>query len=533
MANVDRLAGLPSAAAEAVRGAYACLQRNALARAGRLLARASAVAPEHPEILRLAGLRFTLARQPQAAVALFERSLERRPDDPPTLNELAGAHRDLGEHEAAFAAWRRACAIDPTFLAPLLNLGRNLKLAGRGEECLAPLQQALALAPDHRVAREMHADALMALGRLDAAAAEFHEILRREPANGAAWWGLAKIKTRPLMDAELEQLAVLSARDDLPTRERMPMAFALGKALEDRGRHDQAFTAFSDGNAMARRRHPWDPAAFTQRVDAILDPAHRPRSQAPAGLGGEIVFLVSLPRAGSTLVEQILAAHPDVEGAGELTDLPGILQQESIRRQREFPLWVADADAEDWERMGRLYLEHTRRWRAHRPRCTDKLPGNWLFTGTIGAMLPGAHVVICDRDPVENAWSCYKELFVRGGEFTYDFAGLAAFRRDFDRCVGSWQRQADTPLHRLRHEALLDDFEGEIRALLAYCGLGFAPECLRFHEVERAVHTASAAQVRAPLRRDTARAAAYGHLLDPLRRALAPEAPLPMGEGRA
>jgi hypothetical protein len=226
-----------------------------------------------------------------------------------------------------------------------------------------------------------------------------------------------------------------------------------------------------------------------------------------------------MPRSGSTLIEQVLASHSQVDGAGELADLPIVLTEEAQRRRKPFPDFVRELDAADWQRLGQRYLERTARWREHRPRFTDKLPGNWPYVGAIRAMLPRARIVIGRRDPVETCFSCYRQRLVNN-EYTRTFADLAATWRDFDRAATRWHALYPDYVYENIYEDLVADPETKIRELLAFCQLPFEETCLRFYENRRGVHTPSAAQVRQPLRRDTARANDYGALLDPLRSAL-------------
>jgi len=498
------------------------MQRNDFARAAQMLTGAAALAPAHPEVLRLQGLLLSLSRRAAEAIPLLQRAVQLRPDDPATLNDLAGALQNLGDDEGAAAAWRRACEIAPDFVAGWFNLGKQLKTSGRTEAALEPLAQAVALAPGNVQMRDLYAHALIDSGRFDDAVAQFKAALKHQPTFGLGWWGLAKIATRRFDDEELRQLEKLLRHHDLADNERMPMNFALGKAYEDRARFADAFAAYRTANLLARSRRPWNAGAFTGLLDGVLAAfANAPRREPVSDLGKEIIFLVSLPRAGSTLAEQILSAHRDVEGAGELTDLSDVLKEESRRRGREFPQWVADMTGEDWERLGRRYLERTARWRERHPRSTDKLPNNWFFIGAIRAMLPGARIVDCRRDALETCWSCYKQLFASGVEFTYDFDDLGAFWHDYDRSMRIWREHSPAAIYTQDYEALVDAPEAQIRALLAFCELDFDPACLKFHETSRNVRTASAAQVREPLRNDTARAASYGELLAPLRLALA------------
>jgi len=261
----------------------------------------------------------------------------------------------------------------------------------------------------------------------------------------------------------------------------------------------------------------WDAAAVSALVDAILAAFAQPPPAAPDARGADVIFLVGLPRSGSTLAEQILAAHPRVAGGGETNLLAKVLQDESTRRGQRFPAWVGMADAADWARLGDDYLARIASLRRAGALFTDKTLPNWQVLGALARMLPGARIVHCVRDPLETCWSCWKHNFGEAQFFAYDFAELAAFHRDSLRAMAHWRTQAPASIHTLVHEALLDAPEAGARALLAHCGLAFDPACLRFHEVERNVHTASAAQVRRPLRRDTAVTAGYGELLDPLR----------------
>jgi hypothetical protein len=270
-----------------------------------------------------------------------------------------------------------------------------------------------------------------------------------------------------------------------------------------------------------RALRPWHAAAFSAHVDEVVAAFGASAGEAAEpDLGREAIFIVGMPRSGSTLVEQILASHPRVEGGDELPDLMQVVREESARRSLPFPHWVATTAAADWSRLGRRYLALTARWRTRRPMFTDKNPYNWLLAGAALSMLPGARVIVTRRDPVETAWSCFQQLFPEGPAFTYAFDDIAAFIAAHDVAVRRWTERFPGRVRVQSYERLVADPESEVRELLAFCGLAFDPACLQFHSSGRAVRSASAAQVREPLRADTARSARYGSLLDPLRRAL-------------
>jgi len=519
---VDRLAGLSPTTVEMLRQAWLHLNAGQLHLADQALSGAELIAPRHAEVQRTRGVLLGRAGRFADARQRIEALLERHPDDPLLLGDFADAAFGGGDDTAAFAALRKACELQPNDASSWFNLGRSLMDRAWIEEALPALERAVVLAPDHVHARTLYADVMVLLGHFEQARAQYLDVLRRAPTIGAAWWGLANIKTVRLSDSEIRllesQLHDPVARDG----DRLAMGCVLAKAYEDHGRHAEAFAILSETNGQISRRRPWDAAKFTELVDVTVAEFERPHQQAGDDrLGEEIIFIVSLPRSGSTLTEQILAAHPLVEGASELGDISAVLREESDRRGIDFPFWIGQASAEDWARLGRNYLARTARWRRNRPRSTDKMPNNWLFVGAIMAMLPGARIVNCRRDPVETCWSCYKQMFSVSNEFSYDLDYLARFWQDYDYAMRQWHLQRPGRIRDQVYEELVADPESEVRALLDYCGLPFDETCLRFYEVERSVRTASAAQVRQPLRRNTARSAGYGALLDPLRMSLA------------
>jgi Flp pilus assembly protein TadD len=515
-----RMAGLSADAIARMHGAARAIRDGAFADAERLLTSVLAQAPEHPEALRLFALLHGRRRAPAQAVPLLQRALAALPGDALLLSDLGNMQMASGETESAMASWRAACAAAPEQPMPWFNLGRNLQLQGDSEAAVDALQRACALAPEWVPATILLGDALVHLGRFDEAQVRYRAALHLHPGCGDAWRGLSNIKTRPLSDADALQLRTQLQRSDVPDTDRIAMGHALGKLEEDRERFPAAFAALSTANALQKRRAPWSAQAFTRFIDAALAVTTALPAPTDPELGREVIFIVGLPRSGSTLFEQILASHPDVEGASELPDLGEVIQSESVRRGQPYPQWIAQATAEDWQRLGRDYLQRTARWRARRPRFTDKMPDNWKHAGILRAMLPGATVIDVRRDRLETAWSCFRQQFYRLPDFSADLADIAVYLRGCERAMDTWRGRDPAHVRLHRYEALLADPEAGIRALLGDCGLAFDPACLAFHQSRRSVRTASAAQVRQPLRTDTARAGRYGALLDPLRAAL-------------
>lgn len=515
-----RLQGLGPNAVQQVMLAGQALDAGRVDEADRQLGRVISAYPDHPEVLRMQAGILSLRGQHGEAIRVMRRALTQRPQDAAYHNTLGSLLGTAGDYEAAVNALRHTCELQPDLALAWYNLGVMLIKCVRNEEATEALQRATALTPAHAPARAMLADILRTRGKLDEAAAEYRKLIAAQPTSGLAWWGLADLRTQRFSEADVADMRVALRRSDASEHDRIAIGFALGKALDDAGLYEESLGALTAANAIALQRHPWNAAAFSNSVLAIQTAFDPTPAGAAEPLGHEVIFIVSLPRSGSTLVEQILASHPSVEGAGELPDLPQVLAEESRRRGKPFPQWVREMEPGDWERLGKRYLERTARWRSTRAVVTDKLPSNWIYIDAIRAMLPGARVVICRRDPLETCFSCYRQQLDASNGYTRTFESLASFWRDFDRSAR--RASAKHPSHVQEHsyEALIADPDSRIRELLAFCGLPFDEACLRFHENTREVRSPSATQVRQPLRRDTARTDRYGSLLDPLRKAL-------------
>lgn len=511
------LVGLDPDATAHLQAAARAIRDGSEAAARQAIDAALALAPEHPEALRILGILHVRAQRPADALAVLQHVLAQWPDYALAHSDLGNVQQTLGDIDGAFASWRTACALAPQAPMPWFNIGRNLQQRGDTHAAIDALEQAYALAADCLPALILLGDALVHAGRFDQADARYRAALALHQACGDAWRGLANIKTRPLSVADREALAKALQERDVSTPDRIAMGFALGKVCEDHGLHAQAFAALQTANQQLRQLAPWDAAAFRAHVDALLAASSRLPPAADPSLGHEVIFIVGLPRSGSTLFEQILCAHSQVEGASELSDLEQVLGEESGRRRQPLQQWVHAASSEDWQRLGLRYLDLTAHWRRTRPRHTDKLPSNWLLSGVLRAMLPAARIIDVRRDPLEAGWSCYKQQFYRLPHFACTLTDIADYIRDYERAMTQWLAAHPARIRLQRYEALLADPEPQIRTLLDFCQLPFEPACLNHHQTSRSVRTASAAQVRQPLQRDTARAKDYGALLDPLR----------------
>lgn len=520
----DRTSGLSIRTRRMLQKAGQSIEQRRADEADRALAGIGAADQRHPETLRLLGIVRHLQKHHAEAIQLLRRAAEQLPGDALIHNNLGSALRGAGDLQAAEAMFLRACEINPDLAAAWFNLGRTYTAQREPGKAAEAYARALACEPRHMRARMDHAATLVSLGQVDAVVAEYRRILAQTPDNVQAWVGLANVNTVRFSDEDAATLSRLADAPGLDQEQHTLVRFVLARALEDQARYEDAYAVLTMANATMRRQVEWDAAGFVRNNATYMaaftqPPAHAADPQ----LGREVIFIVSLPRSGSTLVEQILSSHPEVEGANELSDLGEVIHAESNRRGTEFPNWVSDARAADWQRLGQEYLARTERWRRTRPIFTDKALSNWRYVGAALAMLPGARFINCQRDPVETCLSCYRQYFGKRQPFTYDLTELAAYWNEYDRMTRFWQARYPHRLLDVVHERLLADPDAEVRRMLEFCKLSFDPACLRFHESTRAVRTISAAQVREPLRRSTMRADRYGDLLAPLRWALGTE----------
>jgi tetratricopeptide (TPR) repeat protein len=489
--------------------------------AGQWLLQLAREAPDHPEVLLWQGLLKVEAGDFAAAVDPLARTAALQPGDFKRWCLLGHAQGQADDGPAALHSLRQAaaCARTP---AEWMKLSVECDLQGFYEEALAAAEAVVKQEPASVPGRLQRARCHKALGHSAAAAEDFRRLIDADREVARAWFGLLDLKTVNLQPGELERLSQHAQRPGRPVAEQQMIDFALGKALEDVGDRAAALAVFQRANGSVRQGQPWDAAAFARHMGELHQVFETGPDARAQPQGEEIIFLVGMPRSGSTLVEQVLASHSQVEGASELPYLQQVIEAESRRRGQAFPMWVNRADPDDWTRLGQEYLRMSARWRTSRPKATDKMPDNWRLVGAVCAMLPQARVIDCRRDPLETAWSCYKQLFGPGlANFSYDFDSLGQYGHACEALGDLFARRFPLQVRVQSYEALVAEPEAQIRELLDFCGLPFEAGCLSFHTAQRAIRTPSALQVRQPMTRTSTPAGGYGALLDPLRAALA------------
>jgi hypothetical protein len=372
--------------------------------------------------------------------------------------------------------------------------------------------------------------ALRTTGRQADSVAAYRRTIALAPTLGEAYWSLANLKTFQFTEEDARAMRAALGRGDLADEDRVHFEFALGKMLEDEGNCEESFTHYARGNATRRKLHPYsadENSDFVRRSQALFTAdffAARAGSGCPAP---DPIFIVGLPRAGSTLLEQILASHSLVEGTMELPDVPRIANELNVRGRKEGKLFLeilAELDPNELHTLGAGYIESTRVQRkTGAPFFIDKNPNNCQYVGLIQLMLPNARIIDARRHPLACGFSCFKQHFARGQGFTYDLGDLGRYYRDYVDLMAHFDRVLPGRIHRVIYETVVADTEAEVRRLLAYCDLPFEERCLRFYENERAVRTASSEQVRQPIFREGVEHwRKYDTWLGPLKEALGP-----------
>ncbi len=480
--------------------------------------------PGHVAALNDLGMSLSRMGRHREAVVEFERVLNLMPSSPSARQNLAIALKNLGRaamergrYGQAAAQFERALAILPDYTPAAYGLGDALNNLGRPHEALALFGKLSAADPSDAMALLGIGDARKSVGQFAEARAACERAVALAPKSAVCHRLLAETARFVEGDRRLAALEEL-ARDGVPEQERPDLYFALGKAYDDLGRFAEAFAAFEQANTLKRRQIAYDEGRHLDELRAIAGLFTAGAMAAHRGGGDPSrlpVFIVGMPRSGTTLVEQILASHPQVHGAGELDILDGILDARAV------PLAADLLQAGTLRDIGARYVEQARVLAPQAERITDKMTGNFRLVGLIRLALPHARIIHVRRDPIDTCWSCYTHDFRHLG-FTYDLGELGRDYRAYEEMMAHWRRVLpDGTMLEIHYEDLIGEFEAQVRRLIDWCGLDWDARCLAFHETERPVQTESALQVRRPLYRSAiGRARPYEPWLAPLREAL-------------
>jgi tetratricopeptide (TPR) repeat protein len=442
--------------------------------AQQLLEQCLALAPSFDAARQNYAMLLNRQGQPAAALPHVERLLAQEPRDPGYRNLKAAVLANLGDYGLSIEVYEAVLKEFPRQPQIWMSYGHSLRTAGRRPEAEAAYRRAISM----------------------------------ETTLGEAYWSLANLKTFRFTEADVQALRSALARVDLSDEDRLHFEFALGKALEDANQYEESFAHYLSANEIRRRSNPYsadDNSAYVRNSKAVYT---RDFFEARSGAGARAadpIFIVGLPRAGSTLLEQVLASHSLVEGTMELPQIPQLAREITGRHKRheELPQALAALTHGQLSSLGERYLDATRVLRkTSAPFFIDKLPNNCLYVGLIQLILPNARIIDARRHPLGCGFSCFKQNFARGQNFTYSLTDLGRYYHDYVELMAHFDAVLPGRVHRVCYETMILDTETQVRSLLEYCRLPFEEGCLRFYQNERAVRTASSEQVRQPLFRE-------------------------------
>jgi tetratricopeptide (TPR) repeat protein len=444
------------------------------------------------------------------AELLLENVLRRAPDYHVARYEYATVLLKRHKHVQAREQLERLLAIDPGNRMYRTTHATVCTGFGDYERALPLYRQLVRETPDDPELHLSIGHALKTQGETAEAIEAYRAAVRVRPAFGEAYWSLANLKTYRFTEQELARMRAEEAAPHIELADRYHLCFAIGKALEDRGEYAEAFAFYERGNALKKTECRYRPGITERNTRLQKAVCTREFFSQRAGFGCDStapIFIVGLPRSGSTLIEQILASHSQVEGTMELADIPRLVQdlqgRENVAGEPRYPGVLAQLTAEDCRRLGEKYLADTRAYRRGAPRFVDKMPNNFRHLGLIHLMLPNARIIDARREPMACCFSNFKQLFASGQQFTYSFEDIGRYYRSYVELMAHWQAVLPPEsILTVQHEELVADLEGNVRRILEFCGLAFEPACVEFHKTERQVHSASSEQVRRPINRE-------------------------------
>ncbi|KLI64372.1 tetratricopeptide repeat-containing sulfotransferase family protein [Aurantiacibacter marinus] len=408
------------------------------------------------------------AKAREEAEALYQAD----PDSPLFQSHLAIESMQTGDFDRAFALFDQVLEKLPSDPATLTSRGHALKTTGRSDDAVASYRAAFAAKPDH----------------------------------GDAWYALANLKTYRFSDEEIAAMEAQAARPELAFMDRVHISFALGKAHEDRQQYEASFGYYDAGNALKRAQTRYDAGRMSEELAKqreVCTPDLFAKHESAGHGARDPIFILGLPRAGSTLLEQILASHSQVDGTMELPDILALAHRLRGRKagQSLYPQVLHDLTGEQLTGFGHHYIANTQVHRQGGAFFIDKMPNNFRHIGLIHLILPNATIIDARRAPMDCCFSGFKQLFAEGQEFTYGLHEVGRYYADYVKLMDHWDAVLPGKILRVQHEDVLDDPEGQIRRLLDHCGLPFEEACVNFHQTDRAVRTASSEQVRKPINR--------------------------------
>jgi len=465
--------------------------------------------PQDIEGMRLLGRIGLQLKVLDDAEFLLKSVLELAPDYHAARYEYAQALSERQKHDEALVETERLLAIEPGNVLFRTLKGNSLVGLDRHREALEVFFELRSVMQANPTLHLAIGHAQKTIGSQQEAIDSYQAAFQVRPDFGDAYWSLANLKTYRFDADVIRNMRLQEAREDISPEDRYHLCFAIGKALEDSGDYEASFGYYERGNRLKRAEVKYDADALHRNLQRQMEVCTTDFFAARHGYGDKRdspIFVVGLPRAGSTLIEQILASHSGIEGTKELPEIPRLVQSLNGREiegvQPRYPSILGELRSEDFLAFGDRYINDTLIYRTGKPFFVDKMPNNFRHVGLIHLMLPHAKIIDARREPMACCFSNFKQLFASGQEFTYGLEDIARYYRDYVELMAHWDAVLPGRVLRIQHEDLVDDLEGNVRRILDYCGLPFEPACIEFHKTQRSVRTASSEQVRRPIFRE-------------------------------
>lgn len=508
------------------------------------------------------GESYRRAMKPGQALVMFEKSVALKPEYLLAHLGIANVYRDQQRRPEAIARYRLALALNPKFAEAYHYLGVIFLEQGRQAEAITYLRKAADLKPGYTEARLALAQALdndghideaietyLAIiedapkvgaahnnvanllktkGNIDEAIIHYEKALELNPANVQAHYNLSRARKTAESQDDISKMERMLEQEGIPESDRTNIHFTLGKIYDDLERYDEAFEHFKKGNEFDNRVPPFDEDMHNQVLDRLIEIFNPNFFARREGFGSESkrpIFIVGMPRSGTTLTEQVIASHSKVFGAGELEQIGQLVNAISaeISGSAGYPDNASDLDAMTACRLGETYVTYVKRLSNDSPFITDKMPGNFMHLGFISLFLPKARIIHCQRQPMDSCLSCYFQHFTSPMPFSVSLEALGKYYQGYERLMAHWNKVLPTPILNVNYEDMVADHEATTRRILEYCDLEWEDACIKSHETSRTVKTASTWQVRQPLYKTSVeRWKHFEAHLQPLKDALGP-----------
>ena len=462
--------------------------------------------PTHVEAMRLLADLGVRSEVLDDAEFLLESALEFEPDNRFARYDYMNVLYRRQKYAQAMDEAKHLLAVDPNNAQYQTGYANQCVAIGDFDEALDVYDQVLGRFPETAQLHLLRGHALKTVGRTDEAITAYRKTYATNPRCGDAYWSLANLKTFRFSSEEVMAMSNQEASDELEIEDQVHFCFALGKHFEDNEDYARSFDYYNRGNELRRKQLGFSADLLSSRLalqSKVMSPELFARYAGSGCQDADPIFIVGLPRAGSTLLEQILASHSQVDGTQELPNIGALAYQLDGRRaisdQPRYPYCLEDIDASELQKFGEQFLADTRIHRRGAPFFIDKMPNNFRHIGLIQLILPNAKIIDARREPLSCCFSGFKQLFSSGQEFTYGLEQIGQYYNDYLDLMEHWERVLPGKILRVQHEDVVADLEGQVRRLLDYCGLPFEQACVDFHNTERSVRTPSSEQVRQPI----------------------------------